>query len=164
MSNVNLQSSLVTATALAFGLGLTQAADAATLARSWSVQGPHGHGYVATSTTNRGGGRLTDDFTRTYNNGKTATSTGSISRSGNGSVTREASHTGIRGNTQTESSTIYRTDDGFGRTREVSTSNGRSASETGSVSFAPGSMTVDRSITTGSGASVSQAATYTRGN
>lgn len=125
------------AAVLALALGLSQAADAATRGRAWSVQGPRGHGFTATSTASYGGGGISNNFTRTYNNGKTATSSASVTRNGNGSVTREASHTGVAGNTQSGSSTVYRTDDGFGRTREFSTS---------------------------SGASVSQTATYTRGN
>ena len=160
----HFRSSFVAATALALGLSLTQAADAATRGRAWSVQGPRGHGFAATRSTRYGAGGIANNVTRTYNNGRTATRTGSITRNGNGSVTRERSHTGVNGNTQSGSSTVYRTSDGFGRTREVSTSGGRSATEAGSVSFAPGSMTVDRSITTGSGESVNHTATYTRGN
>lgn len=127
------------------------------------VETASGHGFVTTRQTNYGDGSLTNNVTRTYNNGETASRTGSITRNPDGSVTKERTHTGVDGNTQTGWSTIYKTDDGVGRTRGVTTSSGKSATETGSVAFGDGSMTVDRSIATGSGASASQTTTYTRG-
>jgi hypothetical protein len=122
-----------------------------------------GRGFVTTRQTNYGDGNLTNNVTRTYNNGETATRTGSITRNPDGSVTKERTHTGVDGNTQTGWSTIYKTDDGIGRTRGVTTSSGKSVTETGSIASGEGSMTVDRAITTGSGASASRTTTYTRG-
>lgn len=177
--------------AVALTLGANQTAEAAGHGRYVSVQGSHGRGFVAhrsisrspgmatvnrgietnsgrgsttTRTTSHGDGSLTNQVTRTYNNGQTASRTGSITKNGNGSVTLARSHTGVAGNTQSGWSTIYRTDDGIGRTRGLTTSSGRSAVETGNVSFNDGSMTVNRSLTTGSGASATRSTTYTRGN
>lgn len=127
------------------------------------VQTNSGRGFVTTRQTNYGDGSLTNSVTRTYNNGETATRTGSIARNPDGSVTKERTHTGVEGNTQAGWSTIYKTDDGVGRTRGVTTSSGKSVTETGSIAFGDGSMTVDRSVATGSGASASRTTTYTRG-
>jgi hypothetical protein len=107
---------------------------------------------------------VANHVTRAYDNGQTASRTGSITKNGNGSITATRSHTGVAGNTQTGWSTIYRTDDGVGRTQGFTTSSGKSAVETGSVSFADGSMTVNKSLTTGSGTSVSRSSNYTRSN
>lgn len=177
--------------ALILALGTAQPAEAASHGRYMSVQGTHGRGFTAhrgisrspgsgsttrgiqthngrgfetTRTTNHGNGSLTNQVTRTYNDGQTASRTGSITKNGNGSVTMTRSHTSVAGNTQTGWNTIYRTDDGITRTRGVTTSSGKSAIETGSVSFGNGSMTVNKSLTTGSGASASRSTTYTRGN
>jgi hypothetical protein len=176
---------------LAVALGTAQPAEAASHGRYVSVQGPRGrgfsahrgisrspgtatatrgiqtnsgHGFETTRTTSHGDGSLTNQVTRTYDDGQTASRTGSITRNSDGSVTATRSHTGVAGNTQTGWSTIYRTDDGVGRTRGFTTSNGKSATETGSVSFANGSMTVNQSLTTGSGTSVNRSSTYTRSN
>jgi hypothetical protein len=177
--------------ALTFALGAAQPAEAASHGRYVSVQGAHGRGFSThrsisrspgsasatrgiqtnsgrgfetTRTTSHGDGSLSNQVTRTYNNGQTASRTGAITKNGDGSVSMTRSHTGVAGNTQTGWNTIYRTDDGIARTRGVTTSSGKSAVETGSVSFNNGSMTVDKSLTTGSGASASRSTTYTRGN
>jgi hypothetical protein len=179
------------AVAVTFALGAAQPAEAASHGRYVSVQGIHGRGFSAhrgisrspgsvsatrgiqtnsgrgvetNRTTSRGDGTLTNQVSRTYNNGQTASRTGSITKNGDGSVSMTRSHTGVAGNTQTGWNTIYRTDDGIARSRGFTTSNGKSAVETGSVSFAKGSMTVDKSLTTGSGASASRSTTYTRGD
>lgn len=128
------------------------------------LQTNSGRGFTTTRQTNYGDGSLTNNVTRTYNNGETATRTGAITRNGDGSITGTRSHTGVNGNTQSGWNTIYKTDDGFGRTRGFTTSSGRSATETGSVAFGEGSMTVNRSLITGSGASASRTTTYTRGD
>ena len=177
--------------ALVAGLATAQAADAAVRGGFRSVQGPRGHGYIAQRSVNRvpgattanrslqtnsgrgfdttrqttyGDGALTNQVDRTYNNGATASRTGSVVKTGDGSVSIDRSHTGVAGNTQSEWSTIYRTDDGVGRTRNFSTSNGRSAAVTGDVSFNDGTATVNRTVTTGSGASATSTRTYTRGD
>jgi len=125
--------------------------------RFLSVQGAHGHGFVAGRTINRvpgsvtatrgvetnngrgfqtnrqttyGNGSVNNAVTRTYNNGETATRTGSITRNPDGSVTAERSHTGVNGNTQSGWNTIYRNDNGFTDTRGFTTSSGASASQT----------------------------------
>jgi hypothetical protein len=128
------------------------------------LQTNSGRGFTTTRQTHYGDGSLTNNVTRTYNNGQTATRTGAITRNDDGSITRSRSHTGVNGNTQSGWNTIYRTEDGFGRTRGFTTSSGRSATQTGSVAFGDDSMTVNRSITTGSGASASRTTTYTRGD
>jgi hypothetical protein len=128
------------------------------------VQTDSGRGFLTTRQTNYGDGNRTNTVTRAYNNGETATRTGTVTHNPDGSVTREASHTGVDGNTRSGWSTIYKTDGSISRSRGITTSNGRSATETGSVTYGDGSMTVNRAITTGSGASVSGSATYTRGN
>jgi hypothetical protein len=179
------------AVALTLAFGTAQPAEATSHGRYVSVHGTHGRGFTAhrgishspgsasatrgiqthsgrgfetTRTTSHGDGSLTNKVTRTYNNGQTASRTGSITRNGDGTVSMTRSRTGVAGNTQTGWDTIYRTDDGIARTRGISTSSGKSAIETGSVSFGNGSMTVNKSLTTGSGASASRSTTYTRGN
>lgn len=176
---------------VALGLAMSPSAEAAGHGRLLSVQGSHGRGFVAqrhisrspgsasasrgvqtnsgrgfttTRSTSHGNGSLTNQISRTYDNGETASRTGSITRNGNGSVTLSRSHTGVAGNTQSGWSTIYRTDDGIGRTRGFTTSSGRSAVASGNVAFGNGSMTVNKSLTIGSGASATRSTTYTRGN
>ena len=128
------------------------------------VQTDSGRGFATTRQTNYGDGTRTNTVTRTYNNGETATRTGTVTHNPDGSVSRETTHTGVDGNTQSGWNTIYKTDDSVSRSRGITTSSGRSVTETGSVTYGDGSMTVNRAITTGSGASVSGSATYTRGN
>jgi hypothetical protein len=128
------------------------------------VQTNSGRGFLTQRQTTYGDGSVTNTMTRTYNNGETATRTGTITRNADGSVSETRSHTGVNGNTQSGWNTIYKTDDGIARSRGFTTSGGRSATQTGSVSFGDDSMTVNRSVVTGSGASASQTTTYTRGN
>jgi len=128
------------------------------------VQTDGGRGFLTTRQTSYGNGSANNTVTRTYNNGETATRTGSVTHNPDGSVTRERSHTGVDGNTQSGWSTIYKNDDGVSRTRGFTTSSGRSATETGSITHDDGSVTVNRAITTGSGASASRTTTYTRGD
>jgi hypothetical protein len=78
-------------------------------------------------------------------------------------VTRETTHTGVDGNTQSGWNTIYKGDDSVSRSRGITTSTGRSVTETGNLTYGNGSATVNRTITTGSGASVSGSETFTRG-
>ena len=139
-----------------FTLGNIQSAQAFH-GRFLSVQGAHGRGFVAGRTVNRtpgsttatrgvqtdsgrgfettrqttyGSGSVNNTVTRTYNNGETATRTGSVTRNPDGSVTAERSHTGVDGNTQSGWNTIYRNDSGFTDTRGFTTSSGASASQT----------------------------------
>ena len=141
---------------------VSRSAGMATASRG--VQTSGGRGFTTTRNTSHGNGSLTNQVGRTYDNGKTASRTGSVTRNGNGSVSLSRSHTGIAGNTQSGWSTIYRTDDSIGRTRGFTTSSGRSAVESGNVAFGHGSMTVSKSITTGAGASATRSTTYTRGH
>jgi|GEM_PF-2214342 len=128
------------------------------------VQTDSGRGFETTRQTNYGDGSRANTVTRTYNNGETATRTGTAARNPDGSVTREMTHTGVDGNTQSGWSTIYKTDDSVSRSRGITTSTGKSVTETGSATYGDGSVTLNRSVTTGSGASASGSVTYTRGN
>jgi len=115
-----------------------------------SVQTDHGYGFT-TRDTHYGPGQVSNQVTRTYNDGA------SVSRTVNrepGSASVERTHTGVDGRTQSGWDTVYRTDDGYTRTRGVSTSSGRSLTATEDVSVSDSAITVEHTLTTGSGSSV----------
>lgn len=123
-----------------------------------------GHGYRQTRQTTRSDGTISNDVERRYRNGKTVTRNSSITRHDDGTVSRERGRTGPAGHSQGGWSTIYRTEDGYTRNSGGSTSRGRGYSATRDVSFAPGSVTVNRKASTNSGKTVDRTRTYTRPN
>jgi len=128
------------------------------------IQTDSGRGVETTRQTTYGDGSRSNTVTRTFNNGETATRTGTLIHNPDGSVSRDVTHTGVDGNTQSGWGTIYKTDDSISRSRGITTSTGKSVTESGSIAYGDGSVTANRSITTGSGASASGSVTYTRGN
>jgi len=110
------------------GRTINRTSGATTATRSF--QGDRGRGFDTTRQTTYGNGSVNNTVTRTYNNGESATRTGSVTRNSDGSVTAERSHTGVNGNTQTGWNTIYRNDNGFTDTRGFTTSSGASGSQT----------------------------------
>jgi hypothetical protein len=101
---------------------------------SRSLQGRFGHGYVASGSVNWGDGAVTRQGQRTFNNGM--------------------SQSGWR--------SLQRTDDGYARSFGASGSGGRSIAGGSDVSIGKDSVTIDRSLTTGSGATYSRSRTLPR--
>src|SRR4051812_49046955 len=81
-----------------------------------TVQGPRGHGFTATRDLRSGGGQISNQVTRTFQDGAVSSRSGSVTR-GPGAVSWDRSHTGSGGRTQSGWGTIYRTDDGYTRSR-----------------------------------------------
>ncbi|HEY0628118.1 MAG TPA: hypothetical protein VGD23_02205 [Sphingomicrobium sp.] len=119
-------------------------------------------GLYEERSTNWGEGSINRSIDRTYANGSTMSRDRSITRNPDGSVSTSRSHTGVAGNSQSGWSTIYRTDDGYRRTRSASTSNGRGYEATRDVSVGEDMVTIDRSLTTKSGRSVTRSRTRPR--
>lgn len=171
--------------ALVVSLAAAQAAEAGERSRSWvgrrgaeagrtvdrapgstvvqrGVTGRNGRGVSTTRATTWGDGSVTNDMQRNYANGETVTRSGSVVANGDGSVDATRTRTGVGGNTQSGWSTVYRSEDGFGRSRGVSTSSGRGVSGGTDVVVGDDSVTVNRSLTTQSGQSRSRSRTYPR--
>lgn len=167
------------------GMGLAQTAEAGERSRSWvgwrgaeagrtvdrgpgstsvrrEATGRYGRGVSGTRDTTWGDGRLTNEVQRTYANGATVRRSGSVVANGDGSIDASRTRTGVAGNTQSGWSTVYRSDEGFGRSRGGSTSSGRGASGATDVVVGDDSVTVNRSLTTGSGQTRSRSRTYPR--
>ncbi|GGZ39004.1 hypothetical protein [Asticcacaulis endophyticus] len=183
-----LNYSLAFAGAISLALIATTSAEASARDRIVSVQGAHGHGYVAGRSLNRnsgatqvrrslqtqsgrgvattrdttyGDGAVSTSASRIYNNGATASRSGSVVV-GEGAIRGQRTHTGVAGNTQSAWDTVYRTDDGYGRTRGVETSSGRSVTAERDVSVTEGSVVVGTQVTTGAGATASRTRTVER--
>ena len=121
-----------------------------------------GRGVKTTRSTSWGERAIHNEVERIYADGRTMTREGSLVRNGDGSVSRNRTRTGPAGNSQSGWSTIYRTEDGFGRERGASTSSGRGYQAKKDVSVSPDSVSVDRSLTTNSGRTMSRTRTYQR--
>lgn len=123
-----------------------------------------GHGVRQTRSTNWGDGTLSNEVRRDYRNGRSVERDTTVTRNGNGSVTVDRDRTGVRGNEQSSWTTIYRTDDGYTRQRNASTSNGRGYSATRDVSVSDDYVTVQRNATSNRGGSASSTRSYRRPN
>ncbi|ESQ83764.1 hypothetical protein [Asticcacaulis benevestitus] len=183
-----LRHSLAFAGAIGLALMATTSAQAGARDRVVSVQGVHGHGYLAgrklsrnpgetqvrrslqtqsghgvatTRDTTYGDGVVSSSASRIYNNGATASRSGSVVV-GEGTVSGQRTRTGVAGNTQSAWDTVYRTDDGYGRTRGVETSSGRSVTAERDVSVTDGSVVVGTQVTTGAGGTASRVRTFDR--
>lgn len=157
------RSVLLAACAATLVQAVPQIAEAASHGHVRSVQGRFGHGYVANRNVSRAPGSASVTRQRTYNDGLTSAGSRSIVRNDDGSVAINRSHTGVAGDTQSSWSSIYRTDDGYTRTGGAETSSGRSFTGSKDISVSDGAVTVDKSVTTGSGANYTSSRTYPRG-
>jgi hypothetical protein len=83
------------------GRQVSRSPASATATRELQTTG--GHGYDQTRTTTHSDGTANNTVTRTYDNGKTATRTGSATRNADGSVTGSRTYTGVNGGTETRS-------------------------------------------------------------
>lgn len=124
----------------------------------------NGNGTAKARHTEWSDGNVQNQVSRTYRNGQSSQRTSNATRNGDGSAKVSRSRTGAQGNQQSSWSTIYRTDDGYTRTRNASTSNGRGYSSTRDVSVSDDYVTVNRDATTANGRTTTTSRTYPRPN
>lgn len=121
-----------------------------------------GRGVRTTRSTSWGERAIHNEVERIYADGRAMTREGSLVRNEDGSISWNRTRTGPAGKSQSGWNTIYRTDDGFAHERGASTSSGRGYQARKDVSVSPDSVTVDRSLTTNSGRTMSRSRTYQR--
>jgi hypothetical protein len=138
---------------------------------SSSFQGANGHGFTHTfnNNWNKSTGTGTHESSTTYNDGKTSSSQGSITKTGQGDYSYAGTHTGVNGQTTDVSRTSSFNSSTDTRTVDSTYTNpttGKSSTVDKSVGYDPsaGTRTVDKTATGPNGKTSTSDQTFTKTN